>query len=128
MFGKDQCTTVQWHVDDLKISYRNKLAVESVLKKLSAQYGKITPLTINRGKVHGYLGMCTNYSEEDKVIIPQYDCINKILKSLTEDMKGTAVQPAQNHLFTVNEIATKLDETNSDPFHHYTAQLLFISK
>ena len=30
MFRKDQCT-IQWHIHDLKISYRNKAVVESIL-------------------------------------------------------------------------------------------------
>ena len=61
MFGKNQCT-IQWHVDDLKISCRNESAVESVVKKLSAQYGKIASLTITRRKVHDYLGIRIDYS------------------------------------------------------------------
>ena len=127
MFGTDQCT-IQWHVDNLKISSQNESVVESVLKKLSAVYGKVSPLTITRGKVHDYLGMCIDYSQNDKVIITQYDCIHEILMSLPDDMKGTAVQPAQKHMFTVNADATKLDDEIADLFHHYTAQLLFLSK
>ena len=53
--------------------------------------------------------MCIGYSQEDKIIITQYNHINEILASLPEDMRGTAVHPARKHLFTVNEEATKLD-------------------
>ena len=72
--------------------------------------------------------MRIDYSQEDKVIIIQYDYINEILTSLPEDMKGTAVQPAYKHLFTINENATKFDEKTYDLFHNYTAQLLLIFK
>ena len=127
VFCKDQCT-IQWHADDLKISCRNESVGESVLKKLSMQYGKISPLAITRGKVHDYIGMRIDYSQGDKVLITQYDYINEILMSLPDDMKGTAVQPARKYLFTVNKDTIKLDVKTADLFHHYTAQLLFLSK
>ena len=84
---------------------------------------------MTRGKIHEYLGMTIDYSEEDRVIITMYEYINEILASLPEDMKGTSVTPAANHLFTVDEANTnKLDKTIMELFHHYTAQLLFLSK
>jgi hypothetical protein len=57
-----QCTVV-WHVDDLKISHVDSEVVTTILDLLDAKCGqeivggKRAPLTINRGKIHDYLGM-----------------------------------------------------------------------
>ena len=128
MFGKDQCT-IQWHVDDLKISCRNGKVVDKIISKLNAIYGKTSPLTITRGNQHEYLGMSINYSEPDKVIFTMYDYVNEIIASLPKEMIGTAISPAGSHLFKVNtENATMLDDETKERFHHYTAQLLFLAK
>ena len=43
-----------WHVDDLKISHRDKAIVSEFVMTLAKEFGPKT--TIPRGKVHGYLG------------------------------------------------------------------------
>ena len=43
-------------------------------------------------------------------------------------MKGPCTSPAANHLFNVNENATKLDASSAIIFHHLTAQLLYLAK
>uniref|UniRef100_A0A7S4ALR7 Uncharacterized protein n=1 Tax=Pseudo-nitzschia australis TaxID=44445 RepID=A0A7S4ALR7_9STRA len=58
-----------------------------------------------------------------------FDYINEILNGLPDDVCGTAATPGQPHLFKVDETNTdKLDTETADLFHHYTAQLLFLSK
>ena len=47
--------TVCWHVDDLKVSHKDKHAATALTMKLGELYGSKT--TICRGKVHEYLGM-----------------------------------------------------------------------
>ena len=44
-----------WHVDDLKVSYKDEDAVTALALKWASLYGPKT--TISRGKVHEYLGM-----------------------------------------------------------------------
>ena len=128
MFGNDQCT-IQWHVDDLKISCKNSKVVDSVIAKLRKYYGKVAPLTERRGKVHEYLGMTIDYSTQDKVTFKMFDYITDIIESLPDDMKGSAISPASNFLFRVDETnMNKLDKQGMELFHHYTAQLLFLSK
>ena len=51
-----QCT-VAWHVDDLKISHKSASQVTKVIKVLEHEYGKVSELTIVRGKVHDFLGI-----------------------------------------------------------------------
>jgi len=122
-----QCT-VLWHVDDLKISHKDKDVVNEVLDYLSKRYGKEAPLTVNRGKTHRYLGMMLDYSMSGKVQINMSDYIDEMLKSLPEDMSGESSTPAGNHLFTVNPVAVALSSSESDMFHHYVAKLLFLCK
>ena len=49
-----QCT-ILWHFDDLKTSYVDPAVVSSVLAEIYVEYGKISKMTITRGKVHKYL-------------------------------------------------------------------------
>ena len=51
-----QCT-IEWHVDDIKISHKNQQVVNKILEAMNAEYGKETPLTITHGPMHEYLGM-----------------------------------------------------------------------
>ena len=54
--------TIVFHVDDCKISHLKNQVVEDLLKQLSDRFGKETPLTVTRGKVHDYLGLTIDYS------------------------------------------------------------------
>ena len=47
--------TVCWHVDDLKISHRDKEIVTAFAVKMANIYGENT--TISMVRVHAYLGM-----------------------------------------------------------------------
>lgn len=69
-----QCT-VTWHIDDLKISCKDPTVVEDLVDKLSERYGKHKALTINRGKIHDYLGMILDFSDKGKVKVQMYDYI-----------------------------------------------------
>ena len=115
-----------WHVDDLKISHKNKDVVSSVIDYLSKRYGKEAPLTVKRGKVHRYLGMMLDYTIDGKVQISMNNYIEEMLKSLPEDMSGESSSPAGNHLF--NPDAVPLSASESDKYHHYVAKLLFLCK
>jgi hypothetical protein len=43
---------ILWHVDDLKISHVDPMEVTKIIDPLSSEFGKESPLTINRGKNH----------------------------------------------------------------------------
>jgi hypothetical protein len=122
-----QCTII-WHVDDLKISHAKPTVIDEVINMLSKEFGNEAPLTINRGKIHDYLGMTLDYSNEGKVIIIMSDYIKGILDELPEDMNGVSATPAANHLFEVNCNPSPLDTKLADFFHHVVAQLLFLCK
>jgi hypothetical protein len=122
-----QCTII-WHVDDLKISHVKTSVVDAIISMLSKEFGNEAPLTINRGKIHDYLGMTLDYSNEGKVNIIMSDYIKNVLDGLPEDMDGVSPTPAANHLFEVNKDPVPLDKELAEFFHHVVAQLLFLCK
>ncbi|VEU33958.1 unnamed protein product [Pseudo-nitzschia multistriata] len=127
MINDKQCTIV-WHVDDLKISHVDPGVVTAVIQQLNEQFGKESPLTETRGKIHDYVGMTLDYSESGKVKLSMFDYLEEIIQNLPDSLKGTAVTPAADHLFKVNEACPRLDEEQADKFHHYVAKLLFMAK
>jgi hypothetical protein len=122
-----QCTII-WHVDDLKLSHVDQNVLEGVAEKLNAKYGQEAPLVIHRGKVHEYLGMTIDYSEDGKVKFMMGDYVQGILDEAPDDMLGFAVTPAASNLFTVRENVDKLDDARSDEYHRLTAKLLYLCK
>jgi hypothetical protein len=122
-----QCTII-WHVDDLKLSHVDQSVLEGVVEKLNAKYGQEDPLVVHRGKIHEYLGMTIDYSEDGKVKFMMADYVQGILDEAPDDMQGFAVTPAASNLFTVRENAGKLDDAQSDEYHRLTAKLLYLCK
>ena len=120
--------TILWHVDDLKLSHEDPNVVTQVLEMINNRYGKEVPITVMRGKVHDYLGMVLDYTEEGRVKISMNQYVNEILDELPADMTGEAPTPAAAHLFQVNPEAQKLDSERKELFHHNVAKLLFLSK
>jgi hypothetical protein len=78
--NRQQCT-IAWHIDDLKISHVDPKVVTAIVNLLDAKYGqeivggKCAPLTVNRGKIHNYLGMTLDYLEVNVVIVNMTDYV-----------------------------------------------------
>ena len=53
---------------------------------------------MHRGKIHDYLGMTIDYSEDGKVKFMMYDYMQGILDEALADMAGLAVTPAASNL------------------------------
>jgi Reverse transcriptase (RNA-dependent DNA polymerase)/Zinc knuckle len=122
-----QCT-IAWHVDDLKISHVDSAVVSSVIDQLSGEFGKEAPLTVNRGKVHDYLGMTLDFSVKGKVKVGMIQYVKNMLAELHDDMDGESPNAAAAHLFDVNEACPKLEKDRAEYFHHHVAKLLFLCK
>jgi hypothetical protein len=122
-----QCT-ILWHVDDLKISHVDSEVVDAILEQLNTKYGKEAPLTVTRGKVHDYLGLTLDFTEDGKVVVRMEDYIEGLLDDAPADMDGEAPTPAAQHLFTVNDNGEKLGLDDAELFHQLTAKLLFLGK
>jgi hypothetical protein len=126
--GGKQCT-ILWHVDNIKVSHVAHETVTTVLALISEEYGKETPLTVTRGKVHDYLGMTIDFSAQGRVKFTMIEYIADALDNLPEDMKGGAATPAAEHLFQVDEEhPTLLGEDDATMFYHNTEKLLFLAK
>jgi hypothetical protein len=128
-----QCTVV-WHVDDLKTSHVDSEVATAILDLLDAKCGqeivggKRAPPTINRGKIHDYLGMTLDCSEPGCVKLDMRACAKKMLAEIPEDMDGTATSPAADCSFKIVEGIENLDETATEFFHATVAKLLFSCK
>ena len=123
-----QCTFL-WHVDDLKMSHVDTDVVTGVINQLDTVFGKDTPITVQRGKVHEHLGMTLDCQVKGKVKMLMKECIKEMLEGLPEDMRGEAATPAASHLFEVNDNNPQpLNEERAMFFHHYVAKALFLCK
>jgi hypothetical protein len=121
--------TIQFHVDDLKISHMKQSVIDSVLNDLNKEFGTTRkPLAATTGIIHDYLGITIDYSERGKVMFTMYDYLEDILDEMPNDMNGTAPTPASDNLFDVDEDSIALNEKESDFFHRTTARLLFAAK
>ena len=81
---------------------------KSIVSLLDKEYGKEAPLVVTRGKVHEYLGMTIDFSEDGKVKFYMQNYIKALLAEAQEEiMKGSATTPAANHLFQINPEVTK---------------------
>jgi hypothetical protein len=121
--------TIQFHVDDLKISHMKQSVIDSVLDDLNNKFGTSKkPLAATTGEVHDYLGMTIDYSEKGKVKFIMYDYLEDIMAEMPDDMRSTSPTPASDNLFDVDENSTPLNEKESDFIHRTTARLLFAAK
>jgi hypothetical protein len=63
-----------------------------------------------------------------KVKIKMLDYVDKMLADLPAEMDGEAPSTAANHLLTVNDDQTKVDENKAQSFDTYVAKTLFLCK
>jgi hypothetical protein len=121
--------TIQFHVDDLKISHIKQSVIDSVLTDLNNEFGTTKkPLAATTGHIHNYLGITIDYNEIGKVKFTMYDYLEDILSKMPSDMNGTALTPASDHMFETEDDSPSLNEKESDFFHRTTARLLFAAK
>jgi hypothetical protein len=86
-------------------------------------------MQVRHGKLHDYLGIQIDFTEDQKVKMTMYDYIDELIKETPAKlMKGTSATPATNHLFTMNPDCNKLNEVDAALYHHLTAKLLYLSK
>ncbi|VEU43169.1 unnamed protein product, partial [Pseudo-nitzschia multistriata] len=114
----------------IQISHESPEVVTHVLKLLEEEFGQDAPLTVTRGRIHDYVGMTIDYTEQGKVIFNMFDYVEGILSELPESLNETRITPtpASSHLFQTREDDTLLSTKDGELFHHFVAQLLFASK
>jgi ribosomal protein S10 len=69
--------------------------------------------------------MALEYLEKGKVKMKMLDYVDKMLADLAAKMDGEAPSPTANHLLTVNDDETKVDEKKAQLFHTYVAKRYF---
>jgi hypothetical protein len=57
----DTQMTMSWHVDDLKVSHKEKKMVDEFIEWVIDTYRSIGQVKVTQGKVRDYLGMKLNY-------------------------------------------------------------------
>jgi hypothetical protein len=128
MIDDRQCTIV-WYVDDLKISHEDPAVVGKCIDLIRQEFGSKMDLPVRRGKIHDYLGIQVDFTEDQKVKMTMYDYIDELINETpAELMKGSAVTPVSSHLFLVNLKCDKLNDVDAALYHHLTAKLLYLSK
>jgi hypothetical protein len=122
-----QCTII-WHVDDLKLSHVEQQVLEDIANKLNTKYGQQTPIVIHRGKIHDYLGMTIDYSEDGKVKLSMPDYVEGILDEALTNMDRMVVTPVGLSLFTKKKDDVDLDDEDAETYHRLTVKLLYLCK
>jgi hypothetical protein len=126
--------TVAFHVDDLKVSHVDPKVVDKFLEWIKKLYEDptIRKNVRSRGKIHNYLGMTLDYSIPGKVKLLMKDSIIKMLEDFPYKDQLHLIKPvstpAAEHLFEVNDKATKLVRNMADGFHTAVAKGLFLCK
>ena len=120
--------TVTWHVDDLKVSHVDPFQVTRFAEYLASIYGE--KLTVNRGKVHDYLGMDLDFFIKGKVKIGQIKYTQKMIDEFPEPITYSATTPTSEYLYTIRNPtdAKPLDASRKTAHVHTVAQCIFLSK
>ena len=90
-------------------------------------------ITINRGKIHDYLEIDFDFSQEGVVKLSMMNNIMKIFGDFPEEIGKPCATPASDHLFVIRDpdeterLGKYLPEEMAQQFHHTVAQLLFIA-
>ena len=88
-------------------------------------FSKESPVVVQKGPRHDYLGITLDYSSPGKVIVDMKQYIDKVLAEAPPDIKGVVQTPTGEHLFKVNPECKCLDTPSAMLFHHLVAHLLF---
>ena len=91
---------------------------------------EIGELKVTRGQYHDYLAMDFDFGTEGILKIKMTTYIKKMIEDFeykSEISGKKATTPAAEHIFEVNDKASKLDKHQAEVFHTYVAKALFAS-
>jgi hypothetical protein len=135
MIEGDQMT-ICFHVDDCKLSHRKTKVMDSMIDYLRQEYESIFEdgsgaMTVNRGKIHKYLGMTLDYTVRGQIKITMFDYADDILTAFDKEEPkggGTKISAAPDSLFKVDENCEKLKQDKAVEFHNLVANTLYSTK
>ncbi|MGC9293583.1 MAG: reverse transcriptase domain-containing protein, partial [Acidobacteriaceae bacterium] len=121
--------TVRFHVDDLMSSHVDTKINDNFEKWLNKMYGAHGEVKTTRGKVHDYLGMVFDFSQDGQVKVDMVDYISNMVEEFPMNLKptDTAPTPASENLFAEGD-GPKLDKDKAELFHTFVAKGLFACK
>ena len=105
--------TIQFHVDDLNVSYKDQVVLDNFLDKRRSEFGQEDELAENRGLVHEYLDITISSSILGKVVLTMldYHYLEDVVVQCAEDLK-TVVFTIQE-FFKVVEDSPRLPSKNA---------------
>ena len=115
--------TIALYVDNLMVTCEHEGILHEAIDKLK---GLFQGATVQFGKLHSYIGMTFDFSNNDKVHIRMEGYVNDMLREY--EVIGGAATPASADLFDLDPTASDLDKESSDRFHSRVAKLLFMAK
>ena len=123
--------TVLFHVDDLKVSHKDRRVVDQFEQWVDFMYGdpKIGKIKVVRGKVHEYLAKTLDYTIKGEVKGEMKQYVQNMLDTFPIKFKdGDAVNtPAADNLFKVDG-SKPLEKNQAELFHTTVAKALFLCK
>ena len=91
--------TVCWDVDDLNVPQKEESAIDLFVLKIFKVFKNGTKFS--RVKVHEYLGMDMNWSQDGTMIVSMIMYLQKIIDVLLEVIRSTSAMYVAEYLFTV---------------------------
>lgn len=88
-----------WHFDDFLLTHGDPTINDELIEWFSAKYGKLSPLSINIGKVHDYLSIKLDFTVKGKFKVLMLYYVYRIIGEAPSQFEGTASTPAENRLF-----------------------------
>ena len=122
--------TITWHVDDVKSSHVDPKVNDQFHTWCEKKYGDddIGHVTTVRGKVHDYLAMILDYSEQGKLKVDMKYYIENMIEEFPFEIKEEKKYPWNDKLFKVNEETQKLDDKKKAIFHTFVMKTMFLCK
>jgi len=120
--------TVRFHVDDVLSSHVYATVNDEFHKWLNKMYGTHGEVKVSRGKVHDYLGMTLDFSEDGVLKVRMKDYIVDMIESFPEGLRSTdmAMCPASGNLFEKGK-SKELSKERKEAFHTFVAKGLFLA-
>jgi hypothetical protein len=97
--------------------------IEEVIETLKKAYKTIS---VNKGKIHSYLGLTFNFSTKGTVRITAEGFVEDLVK--TSNTTKMATTPSLQDLFYVDHDSPALTEEDRKTFHSLVAKCLYLSK
>ena len=111
--------TACWHVNDLMVSHKDEISIDAFFLKICKIFGNGTKFS--RGKVHEYMVMDMDWSQDGIMIV-------SIIKYLQKIIHSTSITYASEYLFIARYKKDRelLPEEQSQHFHRNLSLLFFM--